>query len=91
MDDLKNYYSNYISPSVTRVLVVGAIDQAKMTAGLNGLATAWKPKKVAIPSWPIAQENKTAKVFFFDVPDAKQSQLRIGYPALSVTDPELMP
>src|SRR5687767_3642627 len=41
MDDLKNYYTNYISPSVARVHVVGAIDQTKMTTGLKELAAAW--------------------------------------------------
>ncbi|HEX6191455.1 MAG TPA: pitrilysin family protein [Chitinophagaceae bacterium] len=91
MEDLKNFYSNYISPSVTRVHVVGAIDQIKITNGLKDLVAAWKPKKFDIPSWPIAQENNTAKVFFFDVPDAKQSVLRIGYPALSITDADYYP
>ncbi|HEV7781180.1 MAG TPA: pitrilysin family protein, partial [Chitinophagaceae bacterium] len=91
LDDLKNYYSSYISPSVTRVHVVGAIDQTKISAGLNKLAADWKAKKVEIPAWSIAQESGKAKVFFFDVPDAKQSVLRIGYPALSATDPDYYP
>ena len=91
MDDLKNYYANYISPSVTRIQVVGALDKTKITAALNDLAAKWKIKKVEIPAWPVAKENTKAKVYFYDVPDAKQSLLSIGYPALSITDPDYYP
>ena len=91
MDDLKNYYANNISPSIARIEVVGALDKIKITAALNDLTTKWKSKKVEIPAWPVAKENTKAKVYFFDVPDAKQSVLRFGYPALSVTDPDYYP
>ena len=33
-----------------------------------------------------AANLSTAKVYFVDVPDAKQSVLQIGYPALAATD-----
>jgi zinc protease len=91
MDDLKNYYSNNISPSVARIQIVGALDKTKILASLNDLSAKWKAKKVNIPAWPVEKGNTTAKVYFFDVPDAKQSVLRIGYPALSVTDPDYYP
>lgn len=91
LDDLKNYYANYLSPSVARIHVVGALDKTKISAALNDLAVTWKPKKVEIPAWPPEQVSSTAKVYFFDVPDAKQSMLRIGYPALSATDPDAYP
>lgn len=91
LDDLKNYYTSYFSPSVARINVVGALDKSTISAGLKDLATSWKAKKVEIPSWPIGQEGLKGKVFFYDVPDAKQSQLRIGYSALAVTDPDFYP
>jgi len=91
MDDLKSYYASYLSPSVTRIHVVGAIDKAKMSTGLSKIATKWKTKKVEIPVWPVAKDDATAKVFFFDIPDAKQSMLRIGYPALAITDADYYP
>ena len=91
MDDLKNYYANNISPSIARIQVVGALDKTKTLASLNDLATKWKSKKVEVPAWPVAKENTKAKVYFYDVPDAKQSVLRFGYPALSVTDPDYYP
>jgi len=91
MDDLKNYYSKNISPSVARIQVVGALDKPKTLAALNDLATTWKSKKVEIPAWPVAKATAPAKVYFYDVPDAKQSALTIGYPSMAVTDPDYYP
>jgi len=91
MDDLKNYYNKNISPSVTRMHVVGAIDKTRVLGSLLDLAGKWKAKKVDIPAWTVATKTDKAKVYFFDVPDAKQSMLRFGYPALSVTDADYYP
>ncbi|MBK9938866.1 MAG: insulinase family protein [Chitinophagaceae bacterium] len=91
MDDLKNYFNKNISPSVTRMHVVGPLGKTKILPVLNDLATKWKAKKVNIPAWPVATKTDKAKVYFFDVPDAKQSMLRFGYPALSVTDADYYP
>jgi len=65
--------------------------KTKVLAELNDLASKWKTKKVDVPAWPVATATAVAKVYFFDVPDAKQSMLRIGYPALSVTDADYYP
>lgn len=91
MDDLKDYFNKYVSPSVTRMHVVGPLDKTKILAALNDMAGKWKAKKVEIPAWPVSTTTAGAKVYFFDVPDAKQSQLRIGYPALSITDADYYP
>ena len=91
MDDLKNYYDKNISPSVTRMHVVGGVDKSRVLGSLLDLAAKWKAKKVDIPAWTVATKTDKAKVYFFDVPDAKQSMLRIGYPALSVTDADYYP
>lgn len=91
MDDLKNYYNKNISPSVARMHLVSSLDKTKILAALNDLANKWKAKKVDIPTWPVSITTAGAKVYFFDVPDAKQSQLRIGYPALSITDADYYP
>ena len=91
MDDLKDYYNKNISPSVTRMHVVGPLDKTKILTALTDLAGKWKSEKVDVPAWPVAKTTGAAKVYFFDVPDAKQSMLRIGYPALAVTDPDHYP
>ncbi len=86
LDDLKNFHENYLSPSVARMLVVGAIDQASNTSSLNTISELWESKEVVIPVYPPPAVPENSQVFFYDVPNAKQSVLRIGYPALAVTN-----
>ncbi|MEP1097163.1 MAG: pitrilysin family protein [Cyclobacteriaceae bacterium] len=86
IDDLKAYYENYISPSVARMHVVGAKSRASVVSSLKGIESDWKMKEVAIPKMPIPNAPEKSTVYFYDVPNAKQSVLRIGYPALAVTD-----
>lgn len=91
LDDLKNYYAKNISPNVTRIQLVGSLDKATISSAFDHLAASWQAKKVDIPAWPVAKENGGGKVYFYDVPDAKQSVLRIGYPALAITDADYYP
>lgn len=88
MEDLKAYYESNFSPSVTRVFLVGAIDKVDAISGFDGLNENWTSKEVAIPEITIPAAPEKSTVYFYDVPDAKQSVLRFGYPALAITDPE---
>jgi zinc protease len=91
IDDLKQYYSANLSPSVARMHLIGAFPKAAVARSLAGLAAQWKAKPVTLPAASKAGEALPAKVVFVDVPDAKQSVLRIGYRALPVTDPDYYP
>ncbi len=91
LDDLKAFYAKNISPSVVRMHVVGALDKGSILKPLTGLASGWKAKKVEIPALKNPAPPKGAKVYFYDIPDAKQSVLRIGYPALAATDADYYP
>jgi len=86
MDDLKAYYDYYVSPNITKVHVVGAISKDVVIESLNELNNKWTPKNVEFPEVidPIAPD--TSKVYFYDVPGAKQSIIKFGYPALAATD-----
>ncbi|MFC0350433.1 M16 family metallopeptidase [Undibacterium danionis] len=87
LDDLKAYYAKNLSPSVARMHVVGALEKTSVSASLKDLSNKWKAKKVDLPAPTIINSTaNTAKVYFVDVPDAKQSVLQIGYPALAATD-----
>ncbi len=91
MDDLKTYYSNFIAPNIARMHVVGAIAEKKVVGSLASLDEAWSKKEVTVPSFDALPAPDKSQVYFYDVPNAKQSVLQIGYPALAVTDPDYYP
>ncbi|MBP7474976.1 MAG: insulinase family protein [Pyrinomonadaceae bacterium] len=91
LDDLKAFYTKKISPSVARMHVVGAIDRAKVVGSLKGINTRWAAKKVDIPVYKLPEAPAKAQVYFYDVPNAAQSVLRFGYPALAATNADFYP
>jgi len=91
IDDLKNYYTTNISPSVTNYLIVGDISKKEVLASLTNLNDTWKSKEIQFPEYTMNTAPETSQVYFFDVPGAKQSVLRFGYPALAATDRDYFP
>jgi zinc protease len=91
LDDLKTFYAKSLSPSVARMHVVGALDKTKITNSLNGINKNWKSKKVEIPVYRTPAPPSKSQIYFYDVPDAKQSVIRFGYPALAQTDQDFYP
>ncbi|MFY0651856.1 MAG: insulinase family protein [Cyclobacteriaceae bacterium] len=86
MDDLKQYYEQFLSPSISRMHVVGALDKQSIMAPLQILGDRWSEKEVSIPISSVPEAPVQSQVYFYDIPNAKQSVLRIGYPALAATD-----
>ena len=91
LDDLKAFYAKSVSPSVARMHVVGSLDKATITSSLTSLVANWKSKVVNIPVTSMPTVPAKAQVYFYDVPDAKQSVIRFGYPALAATDKDFYP
>ena len=91
LDDLKAYYSKNISPSVARMHVVGALPKADIARSLASLNAKWLGKNVTLPVEQKPAAPTQAQVYFVDVPDAKQSILQIGYPALAATEKDYYP
>ncbi len=91
LDDLQKFYAKTVSPSIARMHVVGAINKDAVVKSLASLNTAWKSRSVQIPAWKTPAAPTKPVVYFYDVPDAKQSVLRIGYPALAMTDKDYYP
>ncbi len=91
IQDLKNYYNHYFSPSIASFLVVGDVEKDEAIAEAKGLTENWGVKNVTFPTLPEIVPPGEAKVYFYDVPGAKQSVVQIGYPALSETDADFYP
>ncbi|MBG6061157.1 zinc protease [Flavobacterium sp. CG_9.1] len=91
LEDLKNYYAKNIAPSVTNFQIVGAISKTNVINSLTSLNREWKSKNITFPKITIGNTITTSKIYFYDVPGAKQSVIRIGYPALAATDTNFYP
>jgi zinc protease len=91
IDDLKAYYDFYFSPNIAKIHVVGAISKDNVSKSLVGLNSNWKPKNIDFPEISDPVAPAASKVYFYDVPGAKQSVIRFGYPALTATDADYYP
>lgn len=88
MDDLKEYYNSFVSPSIARYLIVGDVSQEKTVASLEGLTQKWQSKEVNLPAVTVPMAPEKSQIYFVNVPGAKQSVISIGAPALPRTNPE---
>ncbi|WKL43304.1 pitrilysin family protein [Flavobacterium sp. ZE23DGlu08] len=91
IDDLKNYYTKNMAPSVADFQIVGSISKTDVTNSLATLNKNWEAKKVTVPKITTKNTVASSKIYFYDVPGAKQSVIRIGYPALAATDADFYP
>lgn len=85
LDDVKAFYRKNISPSVAKFHVVGDIEPSDVKQALVTLNSAWVPKKVSLPNVSEPSLPETSQLFFYDVPDAKQSVLYFGHAGLKAT------
>ncbi|NJY63918.1 insulinase family protein [Salinimicrobium sp. CDJ15-81-2] len=91
MKDLQDYYDNNLSPNLASFLIVGDIEQDRAVTGVKNLSADWSVKKVNFKDLPQVAAPAQSKVYFYNVPGAKQSVLHIGYPALAETDEDFFP
>ncbi len=91
MDDMRGYYERNFSPSVAHVTVIGDISEADAIELFSSLGERWSEKEVQFPDLPDPPTVDRSRVYFVDVPNARQSEIRIGYLALSRTDPDYYP
>jgi len=88
MDDLKAFYAQNFSPSVSKFHIVGNIDKDAVIATLNSLEKNWKSKEVTIPTFEMNPDRNKSSLYFVDIPNAKQSVINIGYLSMARTDPD---
>ncbi|MCJ8318796.1 MAG: insulinase family protein [Colwellia sp.] len=86
ISDLNNYYTQYFSPSLTDFHIVGDIAKDKVIASLSTLEKQWAIKDVTLPNISLPLTPEKAQIYFYNIPNAKQSVLNIGYPSLKATD-----
>jgi zinc protease len=88
IEDLKNFYENNFSPSVTRINIVGNITKAQALEALKPLEVEWKAKEVKLNNYPIPPNPEKSAIYFVDVPGSRQSVIYLGYLAISRDNPD---
>ena len=66
--------------------IVGSVDAYTVKKSLASLTLNWNTKHVPVPSVVNSKPSPKPALYFFDVPGATQSQIRIGKLALKATD-----
>jgi len=86
LDDLKAFYNANYTQNDMRVRIVDDVSLSDVKSALNPIANGWD--KPAQPTIDLAMDNPVSetKIYFYDVPGAKQSVLRFERPALSAVD-----
>ncbi|MBD0257114.1 MAG: insulinase family protein, partial [Cytophagales bacterium] len=78
LDDVKKFYADNFSPSVTNLVVVGDLDQPQVLGKLDFLK-AWPARNVAIPAPQTNKPVDQTRIYLVDKESAPQSQIRVGY------------
>lgn len=78
LEDVKSFYAEYYSPSVSELVIVGDVEEDEILPKLDFLKE-WEGKKVKIPELPKRKKADDTKLYLVDKTDAPQSQIRIGY------------
>jgi zinc protease len=90
LDDLRAYHAANVVPAHAAFHVAGDVSEAEVVASLSGIAQRWSGEAPTLPSQPTWDASKVG-LYLVDVPNASQSVLRIGYLALSESDPDFYP
>lgn len=91
LQDLKDYYSENLSPLAATFLAVGAVEKQEAVNSVKAISANWAPKNVDFPEIPEFKTPEKSKIYFYDVPGAKQSVFAFGAPALSATNKDFYP
>jgi zinc protease len=77
LEDVTNYYKKNLSPSVTKVMVVGNLPQQQVMQQLQFLSK-WQNVEVSKPAEPAVPSIAKTMIYFIDKKSAPQSEIRIG-------------
>jgi len=95
LDDLKAFYANNYALNNSSFRIVGDMPQKEIVKAVKSLTKAWieiAPQAAELTRAPLSLPQSapidTAKIYFYDIPESKQSVLNIQRPSLSAVDPD---
>jgi zinc protease len=81
LEDVKNYYNNYYSASMSNLVIVGDITEAEIMPKLEFL-NKWTNKEVKLQPIPEPVANTEPQFFLNNKTAAPSSVIMMGYPSL---------
>jgi len=78
LEDIQNYYKNYMTSVDAKVVVVGDVKEAEVLPKLSFLGKLPR-KKIELQKPAAVPEVDKTKVFLVDVPKGAQTEFRLGY------------
>ena len=86
IDDLKEFYSKYYSPSITKMAIVGDITSKEVKKAMQPLVKEWEPKEIDLSCMEMKPAELEHKIYFVDYPGSSQSYIIMGNGGLSTKD-----
>jgi zinc protease len=87
IDDLINYYQKYFSASVASIAIAGDVSESDAVKLFSSLQS-WQSREVVFPQFEVPDLPEKSVVYFVDIPNAKQSELRLGHIGLAYSHPD---
>ena len=87
LQDVKDHYAKYVNPRLATIQVVGAVTDDAAEDAFEDYEEKWTGPAVTLPTVETAAVRDD-RLYFVDVPDAKQSVLFVGKAAPGTKDPE---
>ena len=90
-EDLVAYYTTYYRPNNATLIVVGDVTMDDLLPRLEKGFKGWTQGTIPALHMPPTPSRAERTVYLIDKPGAPQSEIRIGYPALSRDTPDYFP
>ncbi|MCK6445400.1 MAG: insulinase family protein [Planctomycetes bacterium] len=95
LDDVKGFWRTHGGPNGARLVYVGAKGEKELVELFAPLTARWKQSPTVAEASSRTEPKPVAiaktRLYLLDKPGAAQSELRIGHPSVSATDPDFYP
>ena len=88
LDDLKAWHAANMTPAGARLQVAGAVEGDRIAMAFSSLADKWQGEILRQPEHEMASPPAGQVVYFIDIPDSKQSVIRVGRRTLMSDQPD---
>ena len=86
LDDVKDFYSKYYSPSIAKMSIAGSLTGKEVKKAMEPLVSKWEPKEVDLDALAVKPAELEHKIYFIDYPGSSQSYIVMGHGGLSEKD-----